>query len=84
MTTPDECGTYAAYQRHRRRRERACDACREASRVYHSNRRRDPKVRAAENRDTNARSRALWRLADEHRARFRELFAEELQKPEAS
>jgi hypothetical protein len=34
------CGTYAAYLRHRRHGEKACDACQEAQLVYRAEQRR--------------------------------------------
>jgi hypothetical protein len=72
------CGTYGGYQRHRRRGEQACTECRRANRDYTRTLRQRPGVREEENARTAARSRALWRLADEQRERFRELFIEEV------
>lgn len=77
-STFDVCGTSAGYQRHYRRGEAACAPCRKARAEKQALRRRDPAVRADESSRAAARSRALWRLADEHPDRFRELFIEEV------
>lgn len=42
------CGTPAAYMRHRRRGEKACDACREAQRLKTARRRREVRLRDQE------------------------------------
>ena len=73
------CGTTSAYQRHRRRGEEACDACKAALRTYQAEyRAANPNSRAKELRKSNARVRALWKLRLEYPQRFNELYAEEL------
>jgi hypothetical protein len=58
------CGTRAAYQRHLRHDEPACDACRDAMNAYSK-----PRIRA--------RSRAQSRLVEIKRPEFKELLADE-------
>ena len=73
------CGTYAGAQQHRKRGEEVCQPCRNAAAAYLRDwRARNPQSRAKERQQNNARSRALWRLADEFPDRFRELVADEL------
>lgn len=71
-------GTYAGYQRHRNDGEDPCGLCREANAAYQRDiRGRSPDL-AQRGRDaSNARSRALTRLANEYEQRFRELYDEE-------
>jgi hypothetical protein len=77
----ESCGSYSGYQRHRRRGQQPCEPCREASRVYMAGlRARRPDLRKREASESKARSRALWRLAHEHPARFLELVEEEKQR----
>jgi hypothetical protein len=77
------CGTHSAYQRHVRRGEPIDNACREAHRLYQAAfRASNPALQEKERRETAARSRALWRLAGEHRARFNELIRDEIAKAE--
>jgi hypothetical protein len=74
-----ECGTYAAYQRHKRRVEPIDDACREANRVYAANyRASNPQARTRDRTYGNARHRALQRLRQRHPAEFNRLLAEEI------
>jgi hypothetical protein len=74
--TPDErCGTYAGVQRHRRRREPACNECREAKRQYM----RDFRARKGPANDRwwiSTRRAALQLLAEEYPERFGELLTE--------
>jgi len=67
------CGTPAAYQRHVRRGEQPCDACREANRTYW----RQWADRTGYGR---ARYRAMRRLADLYPDIYRRLLREELAK----
>lgn len=73
------CGTYAGYQHHKKIGEKPCQPCLDANAEYTREwRARSPEIRAKGNRETAARSRALWRLAREHPKRFKKLFAEEM------
>jgi hypothetical protein len=82
--TPGVCGTYGGYQRHKRRGETPCGGCRQANREYGRRYRAErPEVRQQELADNRARSRALWRLAEECPDRFRQLVVEELIKESA-
>ena len=83
------CGTYAGYQRHRCLGQPPCAACKEASRVYHANRRAGSKAARDADRIWNrTRSAALEQLAREHPERFtailRELRRAELHKEDAA
>lgn len=78
MTRTIRHGTYGGYQAHRILDEEPCDDCREASAAYHRKYRESPSVRRKMARENAARSRAVWRLAAEFPARFKELVAEEL------
>lgn len=76
-----ECGTYAGYQHHKKIGEKPCQPCLDANAEYTREwRARSPEIRAKGNRETAARSRALWRLAREHPQRFKKLFAEEMSR----
>lgn len=76
-----ECGTPAAYQRHRRKGEEACEPCKAANRAYQAQyRAANPGRSQAETRKHAARQRALWRLKLEYPRRFHQLFKEELAK----
>lgn len=72
------CGTYGGYQRHKRQGTQPCWSCIEANRAYTAQWRANPERREREKRRENARKRALWRLAQEYPARFRQLVAEEM------
>lgn len=74
------CGTYAAYQRHRRRSEDACDPCKAANAARSREARADPEFARNETLRNNARIRALWRLAAEYPKRYHQLSTEELSK----
>lgn len=77
------CGTSAAYQRHKRNREEACEPCKQAQReAMAAYRASHPDSRIKEARKNNARQRALWRLAQERPARFQKLYEQELSKME--
>jgi hypothetical protein len=73
------CGTYAAYQRHRRRAQKPCQPCCDAASKYHRDlRRKSATVREAANRQGRIASRALHRLRQRHEAEYRALYKEEL------
>jgi hypothetical protein len=55
-----------------------CDPCREANADYKREWRSRSGVGERDRRRNEARRRALWRLAQEHPLRFRELLADEL------
>ena len=75
----NKCGTYGGYQAHGQRGEERCDACKEASRRYQSQRRKTyPRAQAAEKAKEYARDRALRKLARLHPAEFRVLYDAEL------
>jgi hypothetical protein len=79
-----DCGTDAGYQRHRVRGQEPCELCREAHAAYFRHRRREsPRLAAAIRRSNRARSRALWRLADEYPERFQQLYDDEMAKERA-
>ena len=68
------CGTPAAYQRHKRRGEPACDACQKAIADYlREYRATSPVYQAIHQRHHQARYSALAHLAREYPARYREL-----------
>ncbi len=71
------CGTYAAYQRHRKRGEQPCDPCKQANTAYARDRRTRSEVRRDDALAGAARRRAYRRLADAHPAEFRRLYVEE-------
>jgi hypothetical protein len=76
---PIKHGTYGGYQTHKNRDDEPCDECLEANAAYRRKYRAStPRRMQRDRRENAARSRALWRLAAEYRARFRELVAEEL------
>jgi hypothetical protein len=55
-----------------------CEPCREAARAYRRRwRTRNPAARKEEERMTNVRSRALWKLAAIHPTEFQALVADE-------
>lgn len=75
------CGTYGAYQRHRRNREDPCEECRVAAVTYHRDlRQKSATARANSNRQSRVQSRALHRLRQKYPAEFRAFFMEELQR----
>ena len=78
------CGTYGAYQRHLRRYEDVCPACKEASRAYireyrRASRAKDPSSRQPQ-KYAAARGRALARLAHIYPEIYRALYVEEMGK----
>jgi hypothetical protein len=74
-----QCGTYGAYQRHRKRGETPCDADRQASATYMADlRQRRPEVVGRDQDRKAARDQAMRRFAEEYPARFRRLLVEEL------
>ena len=72
------CGTYAGVSAHNRDKTPMCDACKHARKMYIRRRRTDDGIRAAERALNNARSRALWKLADRHRGEFDNLIKAEM------
>jgi hypothetical protein len=77
----ERCGTYPGYQRHVRRKEETCPACRESNRV--ATRARRESGADAERMAAAARDRARKRLAREFPERYRQLVSEELTRPSA-
>jgi len=76
-----ECGTHAAYQRHLRKGEQACEPCKAANRAYQAKyRAANPGKRHVETRKHAARQRAVWRLRLEYPTRYARLYSEELRK----
>lgn len=75
------CGTYAGVSEHNRNKTPMCDACKLAQRQYMRRRRTDDEIRAAERALNNARSRALWKLANLHSAEFHALLTVEEHTP---
>lgn len=74
-----EHGTYAAVNRHNRSGEPLCESCREFRREYMREfRATHPGYLAANAMRTNARRRAMTRLAAEYPRRFEELLDDEL------
>ena len=71
------CGTYAAYQRHKKLGETPCQPCKDANAAHQRQWRSDPDNHARTQAANNARHRALQRLADEYPKRFLELLNEE-------
>jgi hypothetical protein len=72
------CGTYGAYQAHRRRGETPCAPCRRANADYMAEiRRRYPRHRQRDYERTVIRNRALARLAELHPEEFEALLTEE-------
>lgn len=78
------CGTYGAWQRHRKADEEPCEPCKAAKRAYQAAYRRrvgrpevlPPRVKAYK----RARRRALARLAATYQIAFAALLDEELAK----
>lgn len=76
-----QCGTYEAYQAHRRRGETFDDACRAANSAYKAKwRAASPVGRRNEIDRSKARERAQRALARRHPDEFRELLHAELRK----
>jgi acyl-CoA reductase-like NAD-dependent aldehyde dehydrogenase len=67
-------GTYAGAQQHQKEGSTPCRPCKDARNAYMAAFR---KGSAAWRDQNNARSRALWRLADVHREEFDRLYVEE-------
>lgn len=79
-TDPDPCGTYGAYQRHRRRREPIDEACAAAAAWYRAGRhatRRADGTAGTLTRHRRIRRRALARLIEAHPDEYDRLYAEE-------
>lgn len=73
------CGTYGGYQYHKKNGDPFCEPCRKANAAYSRElRKRSPRAANYTRLTNNARSRALWRLADEFHDRFQSLYLEEL------
>lgn len=79
MSPDDERhGTYSGYQRHIKAGETPCRPCKTANRDYNRAYRTNPAVRERQRAGERARHRALWRLADAHRAEYDRLYSDEL------
>jgi hypothetical protein len=78
--TTDACGTDKGYQRHRRRGQEPCESCRQAHRQYMADFRagRAHDAHGRESARARARSRALWRLANEYPDQYAAIYLEEL------
>lgn len=74
-TAVKPCGTYAAWQRHKRRQEKPCEACAAARAQYLRQRYRDPGWAMR-----RAREDALEALAHRHPEEFRRLYGAALQE----
>lgn len=74
-------GTRAGAVAHRKDGETPCDPCRKGEAAYMRELRKRPDIRENERRRNNARTRALWRLADEHPDEFRRLYLAEIGPP---
>lgn len=74
----EDCGTYKAYQRHRKQGTEVDEACRVAKNDYASElRNKNPNLRRRQLAYSTARSRALERLAKAHRKEFAQLLKQE-------
>lgn len=72
------CGTYSGYQLHRKRDEKPCGPCREASAAYMRNYRSlKPERWRADRWWNSTRIAALERLAREYPDRFQAIITEE-------
>jgi hypothetical protein len=70
-------GTYAGWQKHRKRGETPCTACRDAAAQYmRDHRAANVGARRKDRWWNNTRNRALGRLAAEYPARFSEILTE--------
>lgn len=77
--SPQPCGTYAAYQRHRKNGETPCAKCRAANAQYMRwLRETSPTARAKNTERVAARDRALVRLKAMHPGLYRALYTEEM------
>lgn len=75
----EKCGTYAGWNAHQYAGENPCVPCREAARLYVREwRARGSEAVVRQQMMHRARSRAVWRLKDLHRADFDLLVADEL------
>ncbi len=84
MAEIPSCGTYRAYQRHRRYNQPVDDACRQARNDYTAEHRQKPDAGERMRRYNRARHRALERLRLMYRADFYRLFREEQDRAEGS
>jgi len=77
----EDCGTYAAYQRHKKRGIPIDDDCKAALREYmREYRENHPDTLKRDRRVATARSRALTRLANAHPGEYSRLLREERQR----
>lgn len=76
MKPVQPCGTYAAYERHRRRGEQPDQDCVDAARTYSAA--RHQRNRHHQRHEDAARRRAHRRLAAAHQTEFRALYLREL------
>ena len=80
-----ECGTYAAYQRHKVRGEVPCEPCRIANRDYTREwRAKDGPGRARERERALAANRAKEDLIQMHRADYHQLYEARLEEIRAT
>lgn len=74
-----DCGTYAGYQAHGRRKEQSCAVCQAAAAEYmREYRATKPDAYKRERFRAAARERALWKLAKLHPVQFRQLYIAEM------
>ena len=77
---PAPCGTRGGYQRHIRLKTPPCEACKKASAAWMKKYRDDNPHEYEQTLKTNAaRTRALWRLATQHRDEFTAYVREEME-----
>lgn len=81
MNAPIEHGTTRGHYRCQRRPEGACGPCKAAKNAYMRRLRSSatPQQKEWARKSTNARNKALWRLADIYRDHFNRLVDEELE-----
>lgn len=79
-----ECGTYAGYQQHKKKRTPTCEPCKKANADYNKQRRArgGPSV-DAERRYDKAAKRARQSLIERHRDEFLQLLRGELAQKKA-
>src|SRR5690242_914050 len=84
MSAESKCGTYAGWNIHKRKGEKACDACRQAATEYQRSwRARGGEAVERQAAMNRAREAALWRLKDLHRDHFDLLVADEMRVEKA-
>lgn len=74
MTELKPCGTTAAYQRHRKRKETACDDCKAAVAAYNrAYRAANPQIAVQQREGNQIRDEAVKRLISRHFPEFRQI-----------